>query len=217
MRKKRNPDSQQQQQLLRVVDKHDPIVSGEYPKDNTGQTKLFSANPQIEAMLDYLKSDFDARNEALASELKETNEKLANNSAQMARVGTSLDRLISKFDEKVVTGVCPDLMISPHEPGRADVTLVESALPAEPSYPCTTAELAAFVNIHHSRLGYYFRLAGIQGNRDYHYAIKTGKSFVHKYKVRAIKALHDYVVKKKPEWIKAKEIASIERYLKLHQ
>jgi hypothetical protein len=210
-------ESEAQQKLLRVVRGVKPIAPSEqYPADQSGQTRLFSPNPQVEALLQYLKADFDARNDTLASELKETNEKLTKTNEQMSRVGTTLDRVLSKFEEKVVTGVCPDIMVSPHEPGHADVTLVESSLPAELSYPCTTAELAGYVGIHHSRLGYYFRLAGIQGDPTYHYAFRTGKSSVNKYKLRALKGLYDYVIENSPSWIKKTETASIQRYLILH-
>lgn len=203
-------------QILRVVKETAPITSG-YSTDSNSKTRLFSANPTVEVMLQYLKNEFGARNDALASELKDTNQKLSKTNDQMFRVGNTLDRLASKFDEQVVTGVNPDLMIAPHDPQRTDVTLVASSLPAELSYPCTTKELAAFVNIHHSRLGTYFKMAGINGDPKYHYAFSTGKSSINKYKLRALQALHEYMIQNKPTWIKPDAAAALDRYITLHR
>lgn len=217
---KENPD-QLSQRLLHLATDQKATANQHHAKSSP---RLFSADPRLELMLQYLNADFQARNDALAIELKETNEKLANTNEkltktndQMSRVGTTLDRIVAKFEEKVVTGKDPDLMIAGHGSHlAADVTLVESALPAEITYPCTTKELAAFVNLHHSQLGHFFKLAKIHGDPTYHYAFSTGKGSVNKYKVRALHALYDYIKEHRPTWIKPEAFASIERYILLH-
>jgi hypothetical protein len=131
---------------------------------------------------------------------------------QVSRLGNSVAKLASKFEEKVVTGVCPDLAFSPADMNRTDVAFVDSALPTEAVYPYTTSELSALVNLHASRLGKLFKLAGIQGDHRYHCAIKIGKtSMVQKYKMRAIRALYEASIGNRVPGIKPGEIALIAR------
>lgn len=150
-----------------------------------------------------------AEHEAYKAQLAKAVE---SNTEQVTRLGNSVAKLAGKFDEKVVTGVCPDLAFSPADLNRTDVAFVDSALPAEAVYPYTTSELAALLTIHASRLGHLLKIAGVQGDHRYHCAIKIGKTAtVQKYKKRAIRALHEAATNNQIPGIKPGEIALIER------
>lgn len=155
-----------------------------------------------------------SENQGLRQEISEHKNAVQGNTEQVNRLGNTVAQLATKFNEKVVTGKNPDLVISPHgDPSLADVALVDSALPAEAVYPYTTGELASWAGIHASRLGQLFKKAGIQGDHNFHCAIKTGKTnVVHKYKARALRGLYDFAVVHGAEaGIKPKDIALIAR------
>lgn len=203
-----------QQKLLRVVEQYKAADVETAIDQATGQVRLFSKQPHVEMMLNFFNTklgNVQDENKQLRMEVHETNQ-------QMARVGNSLARLVSKFDEKIVTNQDPELMVSPHEPGREDVTLVYSPLPTESAYRCTTGDLASYVGMHASRMGTLLTMAKIKGDCKFHCAIKSGaRSTLNLYKPRALKGLYDYVMEHKPTWIKTSEIDALKHYLIAHE
>jgi len=160
-----------------------------------------------------LQQENQALRESVAGHKEELTKAVESNTEQVSRLGNSVAKLAGKFEEKVVTGVCPDLAFSPADLNRTDVAFVDSPLPTEAVYPYTTSELAALVTtIHASRLGHLFKLAGVQGDHRYHCSIKIGKTAtVQKYKMRAIRALHEAAMNGRVTGIKPGEIALIAR------
>lgn len=153
-------------------------------------------------------------NQALRDSVAGHQEAVKNNTEQVSRLGVSVARLAGKFEEKIITGVCPDLAIGVADMNNSDVALVDSALPAEAVYPYTTGELATLITVHASRLGKLFKIAGIQGDHRYHCSIKIGKtSMVQKYKMRSLKALYEAALANKVPGIKPGEIALLSRCL----
>lgn len=210
-----------QQKILRVVEQYQQTDVETAIDPKTGQVRLFSKQPQVEMMLNFFNTklgNVQDENKQLRQEVHETNKQMHETNKQMARVGNSLSRLVSKFDEMIVTNESPELMVSPHEPGREDVTLVDSPLPTEAAYRLTTSDLASYVGMHASRMGTLLTHAKIKGNRKYHCALKSGaKSTLNLYKPRALKGLYDYVVENKATWIKTAELEAIQHYLIAHE
>ena len=169
-------------------------------------------------MMNHKMSGLQQENQSLRDSLSGHKEELTkaveSNTEQVSRLGNSVAKLAGKFEEKVVTGVCPDLAFSPADMNQTDVAFVDSALPAEAVYPYTTGELSALITMHASRLGKLFRVAGIQGDYRYHCAIKIGKtSMVQKYKMRSLRALYEAAIGNKVPGIKDGEIALLSRCL----
>lgn len=165
-------------------------------------------------MMNHKMSGLQQENQALRESVAGHQEVVKSNTEQVSRLGVSVARLAGKFEEKVITGVCPDLAIGVADMNNADVALVDSALPAEAVYPYTTSELATLITVHASRLGKLFKIAGIQGDPRYHCSIKIGKTaMVQKYKMRSLKALYDAAIAGKVPGIKPGEIALLGRCL----
>jgi hypothetical protein len=183
--------------------------AAEMPADSqTGQLKFLNITPELQPLADFFANKFEAQQQA--------NQTL---SSQVGRLSNSVANLAAKMEDKVVHDKAPDLVISPFsDPDAADVAYVDSALPAEAWYPCTTADLAGLVELTASRLGYLFRLAGIQGNPKFHYPIRTGKSGVlQRYRATALRELFDKARAGKVNGIKQYELEKLEKYFRLHQ
>lgn len=205
----KNETDTAQQKIFKFTERVRTVAeSAEPPIDNkTGQLKFLNIQPELQPLADLFATKFEQQQKA--------NETL---SAQVGRLSNSVANLASKMDDKVVHDKAPDLVISPFaDPDAADVAYVDSALPAEAWYQCTTNDLALPVGITASRLGLLFRLAGIQGNPKYHYAIRTGKSTVQRYRATALRELLERARSGTVNGIKQHEIEKLEKYFRIQQ
>ncbi len=179
------------------------------PVDNqTGQLKFLNIAPELQPLAELFATKFESQQKANISL-----------SEQVGRLSNSVGSLASKMENKVVHDKEPDLVISPFpDPDCADVAYVDSALPAEAWYQCTTSDLAGLVGITASRLGFLFRLAGIQGDPKYHYAIRSGRtSMLQRYRATALRELLERARSQKFDGIKQHEIEKLEKYFRLQR
>lgn len=198
------------QKVRNITEFPDSPVEGQ-----DGQMKLFTISKEIQQLSDLFSTKFEQQQKSMEVQNK-ANEVLSN---QVGRLSATVANLTTKIEDKVVHDKNPDLVISPYaDPDAAEVAFVDSALPAEAYYPCSTTDLAQPVGIAASRLGTLFKNAGIQGNPRFHYAIKTGKSMIiQRYKATAIKELLDRAKANKVPGIKLAEIDKIAKYFRLQQ
>lgn len=199
-----------QQKIFSLTERIKTVAeTAEQPVDSkSGQLKFLNIQPEFQPLADLFATKFEQQQVA--------NEKL---STQVGRLSNSVANLAAKMEDKVVHDKAPDLVISPFsDPDKADVAYVDSPLPAEAWYPCTTTDLAVLVDLTASRLGFLFREAGIQGNPKFHYPIRTGKAGVlQRYRATALRELMDKAKAGKIQDIKPYEIDKLEKYFRLHQ
>jgi hypothetical protein len=199
-----------QQQRLQVFKNVVPINPADPApiEPTTGQTQLFD----VQAVLKPLEDMFSTKMESLEQQNKAL-------TGQISRLGSSVASLTNKLDDKVVHHKEANLVISPHQDlDAADVAWVDSALPSEAYYPYTTGDLAQPVGIHASRLGHFFKSAGIQGDPKFHCALKTGKmNYVQKYRGSALKALFEAASAGKVPDMKIGEIQKLQKYFELQR
>jgi hypothetical protein len=190
---------------------------------NTGNPVLFTIKTSTDLMpevpiefkpfADYMNHQLKQsknQNRGLKSELKKTTEKFE-------RVGNTVERLISKLEDKIVSNKNPDLVISPYlDDIDADVLLVATTLPAEAFYPHLTLELSQLIGMNPSRLGKLFGLSGIKGNPKFHHEKKTGRnSTCQEYKKSALDELYKRASEQTFEGMKPHEYLQLESYLKV--
>lgn len=196
-------DGQHRLQLVKNVSMLAPeeaFVEGE-----TGQMQMFKLEPTLAEC-----PPLSAKLSALQNENNELNEK-------NGRLKNTVVSLTEKIKDHVVAEKAPDVVISHSQDlDKGDVAWVHGALPAEPYYPHSTGQLAELVQMTASRLGRLFSVAGIKGNRLYHYQMAIGKkSCSQKYRATALQALYEAAIAGNVPEITEDEVARLKGWLQI--
>lgn len=134
------------------------------------------------------------------------------------RLTNTLENLVPKF-EMGISGKKPDLYVDSLTPGKkADLSTIDSPLPAEACYPFTTSDLAQLISVNPARLGLLFKRSGIVGNESFHHPFRIGRTGTcQRYKMTALFELYDRAEKGQFDGMKPDEISKLGNYLKIRE